>query len=524
MEHILQRHENSQFMETLTNAIENNHVDNFKKLVLHLSRNFFLVQGNNHRITLYMESMKKKRKEIFDFLLTFHPKDDAGTIAALDSVLSGQNSVPKYYVDKLLKKYSSVTSDENLLVIAVRGTNCQAAKFLLNKGLDPNAEKLGYTPLHTALVRNPDTNSEELITTLLCNGADALGELHDGYNCFELAVIYKHTNFVQEMSFDFAFDYPYHSHYKLNISVLLQLAKLKSPLFHQLRKYDVEFFPHENKLMHFSENLRDLLQLEFDYFEIIFEEYNDICCHIFETYLLDYSKADPKSRGYFFLRPLPDIEMCFGGDKILKKFDLLLHGSTTLNKCVIEFIHMLNSKTGFHYISKCTDEANVTEFFAYLLPWGLRVGSQLFDDVFQEYGYCELFKLLLFLDYERKDYGVIHPSALVFYICEVNSTLHTLSLREYTVDSVFELMNYFVHSKLDEYRAREVSSKKLAKKGNYPHIPSLVELARNTFREYFVTKLDIRSTQRFYTLLNSLPISVDHKKIISLETKLYDNY
>ena len=151
---------------------------------------------------------------------------------------------------------------------------------------------------------------------------------------------------------------------------------------------------------------------------------------------------------------------------------------------------------------------------ALLLTCGLRVRTPLFDVVFQKYGYCELFKLLLCVDIED---GVFLENALVFCICEVNSTVDTLSLNDYEVDSVLELTNYFVHPKLTEFRSR----KKLTVPGNYPAIPSLVEIARNTFRKYFVTKLGIKTTKQFYTLLNRLPISATYKKIISFETKLY---
>ncbi|KAJ3656471.1 hypothetical protein Zmor_015545 [Zophobas morio] len=517
----MRRYKDLQSMGILTNAIENNDIKNFTKIVINLGRSFFS-GSNDYSFTLYAESMKRKRKKIFDFLLSFHARDDEGTIAALEHVLKNQNSVPDYFVNELLKKYSSVTNDENLLFTAATVKCPQATKLLLDKGLDANAQFGDWTPLHRALMIDPDNRNEELITTLLCYGADPSVEAYNGYNCFELAVRNKHTDFVREMLFDFTFDY--HLHHKLHISVLLQLGKLKSPLFHQLLKHHVEFFLDDNTRTPFSENLSDLLQLEFDYFKIIFEEYNSICCQIFENHILDYFKSEPRFRKYFLRKRLPDIERCLCGEQTVMKLNLLLHGPASLNKNVIDFISTLDSYTVFSYLSESSNQTEVTEIFVYLFIYGLRIKSSLFDRVFEEYGYCELFKLLLFLDYERKDYGVIHPSALVFYICEINSTLDTLSLGKYTVDSVFELMNYFVHPKLDKYRSREVPSKKLAIKENYPHMPSLVELARNTFREYFVTKLDIRSTQQFYTLLNSLPISVDHKKIISLETKLYDNY
>ncbi|XP_063913202.1 uncharacterized protein LOC135129863 [Zophobas morio] len=517
--YVRQRRKERQVMNILTNDIENNDIKNFKEIVFNIGRSFF-IGSNDYSFTLYAESMKRERKEIFDFLLSFHGRDDEGTIAALEHVLKNQNSVPDYFVNGLLNKYTYVENDEDLLVRTATEKCPQATKLLLDKGLDANAQMGDWTPLHRALMIDPDNRSEELITTLLCYGADPSVEAYNGYNCFELAMRHAHTDFVREMLFDFTFDY--HSHHNLHISVLLQLGKLKSPLFHQLIKHDVEFFLDEYINTPFLENLSDLLLLEFDYFKIIFQKYNSICFEIFKNYIFHYFKSEPSSRGSFFGRRLPDIERCLCAEQTLMKFNLLLHGPASLNKNVIDFISTLDSYKVFSHISKSTNQTEVTEIFVYLLTWGLRVRSTLLDCVFQEYGYCELFKLLLFMDVEHNKYGVVHPSALVFYICEINSTLDTLSLTEYTVDSVFELMNYFVHPKLDKYRSQEEPSKKLEITGNYPHIPSLVEIARNTFREYFVTKFDIKNAQQFYTLLNRLPISVTHKKIISLETKLYN--
>ena len=267
------------------------------------------------------------RKEIFDFLLTFLTKPDVGTLAALEYVLNGQNSVPDYYANELLNKYSSVTNDENLLVITAREKYIHVTKFLLDKGVDVNVEERnGFTPLYRVLVTKPDHNSEELVMILLSYGAKPSTESRTEYNCFELAVRNEHTDLVQEALFDLTFDNN-HSHNKLHVSVLLQLAKMKSPLCHRLIKYDVELFLDEYIHTHFAENVNNLLVLELDYFKIILEKYSSICCQIFEKYVFCQSNfglyflSDSAGRRKYFY-----VQICVCPEQVLTKFKLLLQG------------------------------------------------------------------------------------------------------------------------------------------------------------------------------------------------------
>ncbi|KAJ3656472.1 hypothetical protein Zmor_015546 [Zophobas morio] len=353
-----------QVMEPLTNAIKNNDIDNFKDIFLKLPKKF-VVRDSNDIFILYEESMNKNRKEIFDFLLAFHGKDDVGTITALNYVLNDQNSVPDYYVNELLKKYSSVRNDEKILVISSREKCVEATKFFLEIGHDVNAQTMsGCTSLQRVLVLEPDINTEELIITLLFYGADASAETERGYNCFELAVQHNQPYFVQEMLFDAIFDN--HGHYKLHASILLQLAKLESPLFHQLLKYNIEFALDAD-----FQTVRYLLLLDIEYFKIILQNYEKLCCEIFEYHVLYYSAVQRIHYCSFLTKNVPDIATVFCMDQILTKFDFLLQGTDTLKKSVVDFINTLNSLLIFRYCHGSKSEAEITEIVAYLLTYGL---------------------------------------------------------------------------------------------------------------------------------------------------------
>ncbi|KAJ3656473.1 hypothetical protein Zmor_015546 [Zophobas morio] len=518
--YLVRRQVEHQAMDILMDAIDSNDSGNFRKYFSSLRKGFFLGE-NNYICMLFEESIRNKRCQIFQFLLRSHGTDDVGTLGALDHVLNSQNSVPENYVLELLKKYSSVVDGETLLGKTAGKGYVHATKFLLDKGLDVNGQDKGNcTPLHMSLMANPDINSEELITTLLCHGADASVEAFNGYNSFELAVKYKHTDFVQEMLFEYIFDS--RSKYKLHFSVLLQLAKLKSPLFHQLLTYEVEFFLDENIQTPFSENLNDLLLLETAYLKIILEKYDLICCGIVKNYLLHISISEPISRDFFSRKRPPALESILYTDHILTKLNLLLQSSAALNNCVTDFINSLDCYQVFYWCPEDKNEENVTKIFAYLLTTGLRVTTVLQDEIFRKYGYCELFKILLYLDPEPDVTGATFLSAMASYICDVNLTLDALPLSKYLADSVIELTNYFVHPKLRDFLSTRLLKKDLTRLENYPRVPKLVEMARNSFRQYFVTKLDIKSAKQYYTLLNCLPIGDTHKKIITLETKLYD--
>ena len=259
-------------------------------------------------------------------------RNDLGTLAALEHVLNYPNSVPERYVRELLNKYCCVKDRDNFLVKTAGVKYIQAMKLFLDKEFDVNAQQIdGCTPLHKALMTNPDTKSEELITILLCYGADPSVNANTGYSCFELAVIHKHAEFVQEMLLEFTIDS--HSKLELYFSVLLQLAKLKSPFFHKLINHDTEFLLEEDTRMAYVENLKQLLLIETDYLKIILEKCGYLCCEIFEKYVL------------YKPRHILDIEKSLYSEWILSTLELLLQGSADLNQSVTDFIDSLDSFT-----------------------------------------------------------------------------------------------------------------------------------------------------------------------------------
>ncbi|KAJ3653178.1 hypothetical protein Zmor_012442 [Zophobas morio] len=170
-------------------------------------------------------------------------------------------------------------------------------------------------------------------------------------------------------------------------------------------------------------------------------------------------------------------------------------------------------------------------YWGCLILHGLKVESRLLEVVFLKYGYCNLFKLLLHLDIEvdKKGPGIkedlLFKNPVVHFICDVN----------WDLDLFIENCSYFYSDELFEYFAGPEMSRvisTLAEMGKVSEevlksakinlgVPLLIEMARNVFRSYFVDIFHITTTKQLCSLLNGLPIDVVYKKIIALETKLY---
>ncbi|KAJ3646787.1 hypothetical protein Zmor_024359 [Zophobas morio] len=150
--------------------------------------------------------------------------------------------------------------------------------------------------------------------------------------------------------------------------------------------------------------------------------------------------------------------------------------------------------------------------------YGLKPSSKLLDSVYRKYDYCELFRILLHIaDIEEPQLNC-WPWSFI----QVNFDLGQRPLSTYTDDDIQCLLNYFANTKLISKLVKkiELSDETLEKLKNHPRLPSLTEMARDTFRSYFISTFQITTT-KMLSLVNALPISRTHKKIITFETKLY---
>ncbi|XP_063903655.1 uncharacterized protein LOC135123078 [Zophobas morio] len=543
-------------VEDLTEAIKNNNVANFKNLFSKsLNR-----ERNEDGFTLLQEAMYHNRREIFDYLLQFQRKDDlevrnAGGETALASAIDFYNKIDDYYALTLIEKGVSLEVKDGYTTYlheAVRFSP-SITKLLLDKGVDVNiTNRSGGTAIFDALVKPEKDNNDEIIATLLYYGADPFSEFVIKWNAFEQAVLCGQGDFIQELLFLYTFDE--HIPGDIMFKVLLRLAKQKSPLFHKIFEYDVDFLlGDETRKQDFAEFLYDLFAIENDYLEILVEKCDTIIGEIFENLLICNSVQDLD----IFLVACYDkyaYEKVFSTNLTLKKLVLLLEKNEVVSQNVVDFIGALHSSELFGWISNMNNKSTTIELFVYLILHGLQVDTKLPEFVFNKYGYCDLFKLLLHLDVDNdtkllsnkitrnlynysgclltpRNRSVLIPpnsrfrTSVLHFICDVTSNLNlsTENCGAFNTD----VLEYFACPELYKLILHLAENGKLSDEAlkrikNHPRVSLLTEISRNVFRKYFVTKLKITTTKQFYSLLNGLPISATHKKIITFETKLYN--
>ncbi|KAJ3646835.1 hypothetical protein Zmor_024405 [Zophobas morio] len=515
-----------QLVEDLTTAIKNNDVYYFTKFFSKsLNR-----EKNEGGFTLLQEAIRHNRRDIFDYLLQLQDKDDleirnTSGETPLKYAINHFREENDYFSLVLIEKGASLEVDDwstAYLDRLVHASSRLTKLLLLDKGIDVNInDRHGTTPL----------------LQFLCCGAHLFDKF--GYNAFEPAVEYKQTDFVQELLFLYTFDV--HLPCDIMFKTLLILAKQKSPLFHKIFEHDVEFlFATEMKKADFAKLLYILLDTEDNYFELVLDKCDPMVCEIFEKLVFYKSTPWPRScigcyRKYYY-------ERLFGKNLTLKKLILLHERSQTISQCVVEFISILRNRELFSCISRTNNESTTTEFFIYLILHGLKINSRLFKIVFDKYGYCELFRLLLHVgtDDDVKEDTVslrppnrvplvpvsdYYPNTLMNFICDVVSNVDIIPEKFKYADNN-DLLDYFACPNLHKLmsilpKSKKVSDDILERIKNHPRVPLLVEISRDAFRKHFINKLNIKTTKQFYSLLNGLPISTTHKKIITFETKLY---
>ncbi|XP_063904351.1 uncharacterized protein LOC135123532 [Zophobas morio] len=536
-------------IENITIAIRHGYLDRVKDL---FSKSL-IRKRNEAGFTLLQESVLRNRWSIFEYLLQFHDKDDLevrSTLGetALRYALDHYNKEDEYYALLLIERGVSLKEKDPkkpYLHQAVKFSS-RITKVLLDKGADVNLEsRYGITALQKALFNSSKQNNDEIITTLLCYGADPFSESAAGHNVFESAVIHGQPAFIQELLFLYTFDE--HIPCDIMFKVLLILAKQKSPMFHTILERGMDILVNETEKVDFAKLLYDLLAPDSDYLEILVEKCNTLISDIFENLVFYSSTLYPPScigeyRKYTY-------EEVFSTNLSLRKLILLLEKNAMVRQSVIDFISTLKSDTLFYCISEANSESITTELFIYLILHGLKIETTTLETVFSKYGYNDLFKLLLHMDLEddiekrdnkilwnhrsRIHYGLdLFPrwtyqfeNLVLFFIFYVipNLELKPDRCNFYNTNG---LLDYFacseVHKLLSKLaKSGKLSDETLKRLQNHPRVPLLTEIARNVFRKYFMYKCNITTAKQFYSLLNGLPISSTHKKVITLETKLY---
>ncbi|KAJ3646803.1 hypothetical protein Zmor_024373 [Zophobas morio] len=527
MQHLRDDH-SSEAMSQLIQDIKNNKVEDFKKrlpkaAIWNVGRTISLPE-------LVLETINCNRKEIFDYLLQ-----------DCHCCIAGGLMVPNYFGKTILE---------------VAGERKNDITHYYVRELIKHTLHLEKT-IEIALNNSSRYIDEEHIATLLCYAAD----LPDA---FDRIVLFGLPSFIQDAVFFYVFD-EFPNHKVMQFKVLLTLAGINNFLFHKVLEYGFEFrmpvtYTPESDKREFGDLLISLFYLENHHLEILLGKCASEICQIFkkcafhssilvkEYSMCEYLCSASRNTPQYNILYQYTCESMFSIKQTIDRLTLFLENDI-VNPYLIGLIEILDSIDLFCLISQTNNESTTTEIFIYLLMYGLRVKVKLLDIVYNRYGYCELFKLLLHMDIEEPDptnlrthsfyeyvfdledtsrVNIQLKNSLLNFILDINFDVEKLpeQFRCYNNKRIQHLLDYFAHPKVYELiskyaERRKLSSDTLRKIENHPQVPLLMEMARDIFRKYFRESFQITTTKMLYSFINGLPIAATHRKIITFETKLY---
>ncbi|KAJ3646901.1 hypothetical protein Zmor_024461 [Zophobas morio] len=452
-----------------------------------------------------------QKKEVCDYLLSLpdfpldHENNDH--LTALGLALRGKGEFCDHISYELIKRGASLPSVDTvsfrdgftLLHHALEKSLVKVSKLLMELGYDVNAlTSKQLSPLCCCLdACYIDEIEEELVAALLYYGADpTIGTIY-GCSTFEFAV--KFSSFsVEESLFYYTFDQ--YTWVDIDFEVLLTLANKRSPFFHEtVQRTNVILGNSPMTYYH------PLFLIDVEYLDLLIKNCGDAIAQVFaEVKFTVYEMSS-------FYEPtfLRNLDFLLGSD--------LRHDTINF---IVMFSHIFYS---YFLVAVKHGESMIVENVYYLLSYGLRLNESHLEAFYKQYGYGELLKIALHMDIEKTDSKQYSNNSLLVFLYDVNMTLEKYlqdSSPYYPPQNLYELLPYFVHSKLHLLCQHEgiVNADVWLSR---PTVPLLLELARNVFRSYFIETFNIRSAKQFYTLINVLPISPVHKKIITYETELY---
>ncbi|CAH1156122.1 unnamed protein product [Phaedon cochleariae] len=184
---------------------------------------------------------------------------------------------------------------------------------------------------------------------------------------------------------------------------------------------------------------------------------------------------------------------------------------------------------------------SISKLTCLLLQHGFEVDTFVIHETLINFGCCELFKILLFMDYRSNWSPFMITSRLIF---DINTDIkrrcdellmisdrwtNVAKLRE----DVKHAFSFWACHRLFDICLKEFNDERMldfANDGfrNFPEIspmfPSLLELARNESRKYIISYFNLNRTSQYYTIVNHLNISPVYKKILMFDRKLYQIY
>ncbi|KAH0817028.1 hypothetical protein GEV33_005763 [Tenebrio molitor] len=380
------------------------------------------------------------RREIFDYLLTIPNFPlDLGIQKALDRAPSNSSDeLHEYFILELIKKGADINNsrfdEDTVLHFVIENSFLKLAKYLMEKGFDVNKpDKSGQTPLWLALEMETLTaiNRTELVTALLCYGADPEIRCEkQTYSAFEFSVISNCEYELQEALFRYSFDE--FSPPQLNMEVIVMLATWQSPIFEEVVESVEEIITAEtpNKYFYMFFNIGTV------YMKALVEKRPDILREIIAA--IEYKiYADAF---YYFV-------------KIISIENLNVMMESTLRDDIITCIHSVKFTSRVYAVDPANEvnHSTLIQFMCYLLSYGFLIDVHDLQMVYQKFGFCELFRIMLHMDRQKYYFNLrwkkVMPS--MYYNMRLNLPRFLKRYSRFSdSNNIHHLLNYFAHPEL----------------------------------------------------------------------------
>ncbi|XP_023311288.1 uncharacterized protein LOC108909219 [Anoplophora glabripennis] len=159
-----------------------------------------------------------------------------------------------------------------------------------------------------------------------------------------------------------------------------------------------------------------------------------------------------------------------------------------------------------------------------LIEYGFHASSYDIDAIFSRYGYCELFRLLLYMDNDFTR-GWLPHMALVRLMLDIDYDLESAvdEADDIPRKNVVQLLEYSICPRLIDALTVKYSDDEgmMAILGELPRVRSLLELARNAARIHVWRAFKITDNCQFYTTIDHLDMPTLYKNILTFRKKIY---
>lgn len=413
----------------------------------------------------------------------------------------------EYFAFELIRKGADIhlTDDSGFtfLHLAAKSDtddNLAVGRLIIEKGANINQQAhYGVTALYAAC----EIGNFDWICMLLYFGADA--SIGTDRGILPISVISQDISEekqlqLQEILFNYTFD-----KYKglIRLPSLVAAMTLNSSLFSKMLDNISNIVYDLSDLQHM---VSSLIHIKPKHLKLFMEKFGYIVKEMIENFPpLDVLIKLASDCGFLGLKGILDVFL--NSDYVAEFIQCSEPSLPTISR----LLEVFNNPDQF------VEEEDFSKIIYIMLSYGLGVNSVDLDSVYNCYGYCELFQILLYMDVlstNNKNDG--RSIAVMFY----NPQFTLESLEKSLMSST--LLHYYNHPKLKEYLlANSDESETLEKVKDMPQVPYLVELSRNAVRQYIVKKFNIEKSAKFYTILQWLPVGEMNRKIIALEKKLY---